>query len=333
MAAKMQASDESFLPRTVGNALYGLQNMSSAVPEVRQLLAAIIDKAKGSNGTMTSQGIGNALYGLQSMDTRSPEVCELLLLLRGMMRRASQTDCVSLNPQEVGNALFGLRNMSYLTPGVPELLSALHKEAENCVRLFQRMPIIDRERWTRVLVHSIVLTIPQLPDIEPAAASRFEAVLPALADLLGDAESTGLGVCSSTSERRVFNTLQTHFKDRVDVSIATNQYLHHFEADIVVTFLLKEEGSRCEVNVEVDGAPSHSLLTATRFQSLRDSYLTSEGVLVLRLRGAPLLELSQATVDSVLRQQLQNAQIPAVMGGESNRARAIEGLLGPSPFE
>ena len=53
--------------QAVGNAMYGLQSMSSDVDEVRGVLRELTPKIKECRETLSAQAVGNAMYGLQSV--------------------------------------------------------------------------------------------------------------------------------------------------------------------------------------------------------------------------------------------------------------------------
>jgi hypothetical protein len=57
----------------VGNALHGLQGMSSDVPEVRDVLKALRPHIASCREPLSAQGVGNALYGLLGMSSSVPE--------------------------------------------------------------------------------------------------------------------------------------------------------------------------------------------------------------------------------------------------------------------
>ena len=67
LTAKLSDSTAELGGQAVGNALFGLQRMSSDVPEVRAMLTALTAKIQGSTAELDGQAIGNALFGLQSM--------------------------------------------------------------------------------------------------------------------------------------------------------------------------------------------------------------------------------------------------------------------------
>ncbi|KAJ1428055.1 hypothetical protein B484DRAFT_71283 [Ochromonadaceae sp. CCMP2298] len=115
-----------FSGQNVGNALWGLRNMtthSAHNAEVLALLVALtphVRRARSLNG----QNIGNALYALHAMDTALPEVQGLL----GALAHQVVQYCISpgqLSSLDIGMALYGMRNMDSTLPEVRVILGAL----------------------------------------------------------------------------------------------------------------------------------------------------------------------------------------------------------------
>ena len=121
LATKIQSSDRAIDGRHIGNALYGLQGISSDRFEVLQMVSSLTPKIVNCNDTMNPQEIGNALYGLQRLSSSSPEV----LLLLAALTPKIVTMKGNLTDQNVGNALYGLRGMSSDSVEVRRLVSAL----------------------------------------------------------------------------------------------------------------------------------------------------------------------------------------------------------------
>ena len=60
---------ESPNAQNVGNALYGMQSMSSDHAEVRSMVSALLGKVHSCKESLNAQNVGNALYGMQSMSS------------------------------------------------------------------------------------------------------------------------------------------------------------------------------------------------------------------------------------------------------------------------
>jgi hypothetical protein len=62
--------------------------MTYDCPELRALLNALTGRIDATKGNMDSQEIGNALYGLQSMSSDFPEVRNLAFKLAEKLKRS-----------------------------------------------------------------------------------------------------------------------------------------------------------------------------------------------------------------------------------------------------
>ena len=71
--------DEKPCAQAVGNALYGMQGMSTERTNVRQLLSSLISCISLYEDTLKPQHIGNALYGMQRMDSSIQEVRDMII--------------------------------------------------------------------------------------------------------------------------------------------------------------------------------------------------------------------------------------------------------------
>ena len=63
LVRKVNESTAELDSQGVGNALFGLQGMSSDVPEVRELVAVLVRKVNESTAELNAQNVGNALFG------------------------------------------------------------------------------------------------------------------------------------------------------------------------------------------------------------------------------------------------------------------------------
>ena len=125
---KVKDSDENFKAQNVGNALYGLQGMSSDHEEMRSLLRVLTDKVKDSDENFKAQAVGNALYGLQGMSSDHKEVRSLVVVLTDKVKDCDE----NFKAQNVGNALYGLQGMSSDHEEMRSLLRVLTDKVEDC---------------------------------------------------------------------------------------------------------------------------------------------------------------------------------------------------------
>lgn len=115
--SKSQLSSSS----AIGNALYGLQDITSGISGIKELCSALADKIEQYNGDLVGQHIGIGLYGLQGLSADTPEVRKLIKALANKIK-SSETE---FDAQALSNSLYGLQSMSSDYPEVLELISAL----------------------------------------------------------------------------------------------------------------------------------------------------------------------------------------------------------------
>ena len=66
---------------TVGDALYGLQRISSDHSQVWVIVSGLASHVAGCKETLSGQAVGNALYGLQCMSSDHSVVIDVLSAL------------------------------------------------------------------------------------------------------------------------------------------------------------------------------------------------------------------------------------------------------------
>ena len=124
----IKSCNESFSAQAVGNALYGMQCMSSDHAEVRSMISALSEKVKSCKESLSAQHVGNALYGMQCMSSDHTEVRSMISALTGKVHSCKE----SLDAQAVGNALYGMKSMSSDHAEVRSMISALTDKVHSC---------------------------------------------------------------------------------------------------------------------------------------------------------------------------------------------------------
>ena len=104
-AKKISESSASLTSRAIGNALYGLQDITSDTDGAPALCAALADKIEMYNGDLNGQDIGIGMYGLQGMSAEVPEVRRLIDAIATKISRSIS----ELDSQATSNALYGLQ--------------------------------------------------------------------------------------------------------------------------------------------------------------------------------------------------------------------------------
>lgn len=104
-AKKISESSASLTSRAIGNALYGLQDITSDTDGAPALCAALADKIEQFDGDLNGQDIGIGMYGLQGMSAEVPEVRRLIDAMATKISRSIS----ELDSQATSNALYGLQ--------------------------------------------------------------------------------------------------------------------------------------------------------------------------------------------------------------------------------
>ena len=120
-AKRIQESKAELSSRAIGNALYGLQDITSDTVGAPALCAALANKIALFNGDLNGQDIGIGIYGLQGM---SGSNIEIRRLVGNIAKKISISTC-ELDSQAMSNAMYGLQSMSSDYPEVLKLVSAL----------------------------------------------------------------------------------------------------------------------------------------------------------------------------------------------------------------
>lgn len=137
LAGRLRYYDRShpFAPRMIGNALFGLQNMSSNDPSVCLLLQELNPLIRGCNETFRFSEIAFGLYGLRLCSCSAGAVRELVTILVSKLRNN-----VITIPEEDNCAdhwyTFALQGLSSMTtdyPEVRELLGLLNQRFEEAM--------------------------------------------------------------------------------------------------------------------------------------------------------------------------------------------------------
>jgi hypothetical protein len=114
-----QPTGDVFSGRTVANCLYGLQNMSAASPEVRQLLGLLALHLDHQATDFTGQHLSMSFYGLQHMQVSSSrELEEFLWALLWCVRETNHP----MNTLNTAMSVFGLKSMSARDAVVRQLI-------------------------------------------------------------------------------------------------------------------------------------------------------------------------------------------------------------------
>jgi hypothetical protein len=144
------------------------------------------------------------------------------------------------------------------------------------------------------------MTLPILREALKDEYNKWENIELILIDELTKRRSDSNSFCQpgnprSSSEKRVFNMARKTFENS-SISVSSNEYLFNlFEDDIILRIPMANGTSPTHsviVNIEVDGR-HHLQERKKRFCMLRDKYLKSQGVYIVRIDVSFLLKMKE----------------------------------------
>jgi hypothetical protein len=138
IADRIDATKGKLEAQEVGNALYGLQSLSSENEEVRILVAKLAEKLKRSKVYLRPQHIARALLGFQRLSSDSKEVRALLSQLT---RRIAESDRTPLTASAIADSLFGLQGMTSDVTEVQNIVNELAKKVSSTAASLNPMQI------------------------------------------------------------------------------------------------------------------------------------------------------------------------------------------------
>ena len=296
----------------IGNAMYGLRNMSSDHAEVRDLLVALTTRVRTCEERLGSKSLASSLYGLQSLSSDHVEVLQLLSAIEVKVRTCTET----FNDLEIGTALSGLQGMKGDNPEVLSLLLAIAEKIE-CplstwslgMALYGLQGLLNtptaQPLLERILDDASKLTNNDVKS-SIAVLSLGQAICFSLPSFRNTMDSEKI---NQWEERLQFmqknfkkDDLKNSFRGRalhleneayrvtvdalkntdIEVQVSNRRHLYDFfECDIVVEIMSQEGKKGVLINLEIDGS-NHVEQKKIRFTNLRDAYLKSMGVVVVR---------------------------------------------------
>lgn len=319
LAGELNRNNDFFSARCVGNALNGLQDMSSNSLEVQTLLAALTKKVESCTEPLSRWTVGKAVLGMQGMRSNCSEVRKLLVVLTKKIELCIEPFC----NKELGYVLYGLQQLSSDSLEGRKLLAVLTVNFKYCKDTFGAQAVGNALYGLQKFDEY------SLTNIVPALLERAECILTlGMARSLSAQQSLLHGFVALLLNERVSDThiwkqktrsllshiiplLEKH-KNRGEVSdiedeyakeasrlasylkatqrevtidVLRGQWLHGFVTDILIHLKIKRDGGDIllKLNVEIDG-PSHRRASCKNFASIRDKYLDEHcGILVHRI--------------------------------------------------
>lgn len=285
LAHKILDCTETFSSLGLAECFFGLQNMTPS-ENMNALLSALVTKIENCLDPIQPAHIAMMCYGLQSLNEKdAPVVRDILQRLLSHL----QTSKLPLEALHCANIIYGLQN--FPSSGLPLLqVVVLRCNAYLETRFGSNEDPVTYEESVQLvaLIQSLRQASAKFKDAVPE--SDFVS-LRALEDKIASIVPNFSFPTSpvTASEDQVHNALLEGLSNALGtrVQLTRNENLHHFESDIVLRMI----GSPTIVNVEVDGIV-HEHPTKRRFCQLRDDYLRSQNVHVIRVNTADRAKLA-----------------------------------------
>jgi hypothetical protein len=269
----VESCREAFNAQAVGNALYGMQQMSSDSAEVRAMLSALLPKVKSCREALKAQAVGNALYGMQGMGGAA----EFLALIRHFYY---QVLMIAGSPSLLKSLLS--KDLMFLSQNLVLTLPVLREGMKD-----------EYERWKTINILLANELVKRKSNADPffqprTYRSNAERRVYDIAKIAF--ENSDITILSN---EYLCNTFEADIVLRVPIANSA----HHSPLDSEVLV----------VNVEVDSI-HHKLERKKRFCMLRDKYLRSQGVIIERIEVSVLRRMKDMEVKEWLLKRVAISQ-------------------------
>ena len=119
---------DSLEPKEMGIALFGFKNMKNNIPEVRDILSALIMHIALVTKPLAARDVGKVLFGMRNMDpASSSQTRDLLAVVIDRIR-----NCPETLEDYLGNAFYNIKNMSANVMEVRRLVAVLTYHLSLC---------------------------------------------------------------------------------------------------------------------------------------------------------------------------------------------------------
>jgi len=308
---------EGFTSQGVGNAIYGLQSLQETTSEVRALLREMIKKINLCDEILKPQELANALFGLQSLSNEeSTEVGDLIKAIErqslkccdmqwssnhiqqvfGLQLCVNSEEIVGLlavikqkilscstfqSFQELGNCLYGINRLVISNKDAAEIALYLCSKIDiNEIRSGNKC-----DKDYRALIQGLIpLTTPSIDETLRNCAQRIlNELLTTYQNNFIQNENEEL----SSHEKNKQDKLEKSLKDFKNIKISMNQFILGYSYDILIEIHdsideeIKSQRDYKIIDVEIDG-PNHLTNRSKHYGNIRDKYLQSHEIMVLR---------------------------------------------------
>lgn len=296
---------ENFNAQNIGNILYGMQTMTSEHPEVWDLLSALVPRIRVCQEPFSGQTVGNALYGLQGMKGDSEET---RAVLKALVPRVY--GCVGLvRVREISNAIYGLQGMiNQLETSL--LIDFLVRKMEEAIKETGQLTRLPTSELFH-LCQMLTLTFSDTSASKGLVESKWlKIVALATRELKGRRDNDDPfftpGKVRSTNEGRVHSVVKTLLENS-KILVSFNGYLFGlFETDLVLKIPTGDNIGHFFLNIEMTGV-YHKQQKRERFCAIRDRYLRSIGVIIVRVDSLILRQMDDGDLMMWLLLQIDEA--------------------------
>mgnify|MGYP005993069835 CR=1 FL=1 len=311
--------EDSFNNNEIGSAYFGLQSMDIYDEEVARILTVINDKLESMEESLNARTISDVLFGLPRCSISAhPQVSRSIQLICSRDTFPSSTsthsfDDLEFSLDEVSRAIYGLmcmiRSESTLQHSEISMLEKLLSEAHRNVKLsiaksdwLTQRGLLSMCRSISLLSHTAVGLPPSLDESLRVLVNTIESI---------EIVSMGdRGAQESSTEKRFAAVAQQLMtvqgkSDLRNISVETSVFIHGFSCDILFKSL--SSPNFC-CNIELDG-PTHKLTRKNLMCELRDSFLKSRGIHVIRIDLSDHPDHDDDMITRILKSRLSEIPI------------------------
>lgn len=314
LCSKVEGCKKTLSGKSVCYALSGLQEMSSDSQEVRALLTALVPKITSCSDVMSSESLLKSMFGLQGVDTSHTEGLALMsaLSLKVKDRQSNNVLEGPVTADSIGMALYGLQGVKseecslVLLEFVFDMIDNLSKSSNG----FQGV----QSDFLFSLCQNLLLSNSQIEEIFKNDNKKWEIVSGMAYKELRKRQVNPDDECfkrkkfASQAENRVVGVGKKMYEGSEILVEGKSEILNMFESDIIIKIPLKS-GSKEYITIDIEiNSQYYVQEKKQRFCSLRDKYLSSQGIVIERLDLGDLRKMRDKDLSNWIHQRVLAAQ-------------------------
>ena len=313
----------------IGDCLYGLQDMTDKSTAIRNVLFALNIELRKCSGIFTPKSICDSLYGLQNMKANSGEVLSVLSILSEKIRIIPKA--LQFTVIDVSNALYGLQGLygegnkiEFMTVlGVLCKRAQLIKEHSDddgsgneegeIITEKNQIEIIESETPSSHLVflhqsilffvneHSNTLDDKRILELK-CVANDVINILECRKKKNGGNISLEKEVENNSNLNKITEIASKIYGSIENASILQNGILcNTFDAASIL--LIPHNEKIITLNIEIDSV-SNKKERKKLYRNRRDSYLTANGISIIRIHESKLDEMLGSDIEAWLKKNI-----------------------------